>query len=157
MSRLPPAGTAPTLPSRDTRPSEAFGPVGGSGADTTRSARPDKPAPTPEIRPVVGEVVRTDYDVDLHELKQNETYDSISKQYYQDVRYAAALREFNLRRSDPSRGSVVHIPPIYVLKKSYPSLIGPPRPTTTTPPAAPASRNDMPPLPVRPVETRPGN
>ncbi len=76
-----------------------------------------KPAPTPDRTAV------TSFDVDLHEPKNGDTYSTISKEFYNDVKYAGALQEYNGGR--PLKTSVwVQVPPIHVLKKRYPQLIG---------------------------------
>jgi hypothetical protein len=80
-------------------------------ADTPTAARSTEPA-------------RTDFDVDLHESKAGDTYATISKQHYGDAKYAEALRTFN-RNAELGR-TTVEVPPIYVLRKRYPQLIGRP-------------------------------
>lgn len=65
----------------------------------------------------------TTYDVDLHEPTKTDTYGTISKDFYNDAKYAAALSEYN--RNRPLQGGLrVEVPPIHVLKKRYPQLIG---------------------------------
>jgi hypothetical protein len=65
----------------------------------------------------------TTYDVDLHEPTKSDTYATISRDFYNDAKYAAALSEYNGRRA--LQGGVrVEVPPIHVLKKRYPQLIG---------------------------------
>ena len=78
-----------------------------------------------EVKPVVvpDRAAQTSFDVDLHEPKKDDTYATISREFYNDVKYAAALQEFNGRR--PLQTSVrMEVPPIHVLKKRYPQLIG---------------------------------
>lgn len=83
-----------------------------------------KPIGTPDVKPSVPERAPvTSFDVDLHDPKAGETYASISKDFYNDAKYAAALQEYNARR--PIQGGFkVEVPPIHVLKKRYPQLIG---------------------------------
>jgi nucleoid-associated protein YgaU len=65
----------------------------------------------------------TTFDVDLHEPAKTDTYGTISKSFYNDEKYAAALSEYNGRRA--LQGGVrVEVPPIHILKKRYPTLIG---------------------------------
>jgi hypothetical protein len=66
---------------------------------------------------------QTSFDVDLHQPGKSDTYATISKEYYNDVKYAAALQEYNGRRSLQGSNHV-EVPPIHVLKKRYPQLIG---------------------------------
>ena len=85
-----------------------------------------KPAGSPEVKPTVAAPDRTavtSFDVDLHEPKNGDSYSTISKEFYNDVKYAGALQEYNGRRA--LQTSVwVQVPPIHVLKKRYPQLIG---------------------------------
>ncbi len=58
----------------------------------------------------------TSYDVDLHEPKAGDTYESISREFYNDTRYAAVLKTYN--RNKPLQGSgPIDVPPLHVLKR----------------------------------------
>ena len=84
-----------------------------------------KPAGSPDVKPAAApdRTAVTSFDVDLHEPKNGDSYSTISKEFYNDVKYAGALQEYNGRR--PLQTSVrVEVPPIHVLKKRYPQLIG---------------------------------
>jgi hypothetical protein len=84
-----------------------------------------------------------DYDEDMHSLKQNETYRSISKQYYNSDAYAIALQRYN--RDNPGQADYVRIPPIWLLEKKYADDItaNQARPVNYTPTAAePTPRNE---------------
>jgi hypothetical protein len=59
------------------------------------------------------------YDEDLHRTSGNETYQSISRRYYEDDTYAAALQQYN--RDNPAGSGYIRIPPIEVLMKRYPN------------------------------------
>lgn len=84
----------------------------------TAGATDPKPAAGPE------RATTTSYDVDLHEPKSGDTYETISREFYNDPKYAPALREYNGRR--PLQASVrVEVPPIHILKTRYPQLVGP--------------------------------
>jgi len=97
-----------------------------------------KPVNVPEVRPAI-----TSFDVDLYDPRVGDSYESISKEFYNDTRYAAALKEFN--RGKPLQGAgQVEVPPMHVLRKRYPQYVGG---TATT---SPASFPSAPP-PVRPV------
>jgi hypothetical protein len=76
-----------------------------------------KPAGVPERAPT------TSFDVDLYQPTAADTYETISRKYYNDLRYARALAEFNQRRPLQNQGPV-EVPPIHILKKRYPQLIG---------------------------------
>ena len=75
---------------------------------------------------------RTNFDVDLHELRAGETYESICRQHYGDTKYAGALQAFNQNR--PITSGSVQVPPMYVLRKRYPQMIGSFRPASAPPP-----------------------
>ena len=60
--------------------------------------------------------------MDLHRAKASDSYDSISREYYNDPKYAVALKQFNGGRALSSGGSV-EVPPIHVLKKQFPGSI----------------------------------
>jgi nucleoid-associated protein YgaU len=84
----------------------------------------NKPVGSTEVKPIVApdRAAQTSFDVDLHEPKNGDTYATISKEFYNDAKYASALQEYNGRR--PLQTSVrVEVPPIHVLKKRYPQLI----------------------------------
>src|SRR6185437_6794301 len=93
-----------------------------------------KPMGTPEVKPAVttDRAAQTSFDVDLYEPKPADTYATISKNFYSDAKYAAALQEYNGRKTVQSL-SRVDLPPINVLKQRYPQLIG--TAPTATPPA----------------------
>lgn len=78
----------------------------------------------------------TSYDVDLYELKANDTWETISQEFYNDKRYAAALQAANSNK--PLSGGMVDIPPIYVLKQKFQAPAGTRAPTSqVVPPASP--------------------
>ena len=82
-----------------------------------------KPAGSPDVKPAPDRTAVTSFDVDLHEPKNGDSYSTISKEFYNDVKYAGALQEYNGRRA--LQTSVrVEVPPIHVLKKRHPQLIG---------------------------------
>lgn len=95
-------------------------------------------AQTPPARPATGEETITDYDVDLHEVRSGDSYATISRNYLGDVRYAAALQAFNGNLPIPQAGKV-RIPPIFVLKQQYASLISRPAVANTADEWQPAS------------------
>ena len=85
------------------------------------------PAPvavTPEVKPlaVSQSAPKTSFDLDIHSVKASDTYDSISREHYNDAKYAIALKQFNGGRALPNSGSI-DIPPIHVLRKQYPGSI----------------------------------
>ena len=80
-----------------------------------------KPMTLPEATP--DRAASTTYDVDLYEPTKADTYGTICREFYNDAKYAAALAEYNGRRA--LQGGVrVEVPPIHILKKGYPQLIG---------------------------------
>ena len=97
-----------------------------------------KPMNLPEAKPTTptppDRTATTTYDVDLHEPTKSDTYGTISRDYYNDAKYGAALSEYNGRRA--LQGGVrVEVPPIHVLKKRYPQLIGAVVPASVSAPA----------------------
>lgn len=78
-----------------------------------------------EVKPagVVERTPTTSFDVDLYEPKAGDSYETISREFYNDLRYTRALAEFNRRK--PMQGSgPIEVPPIHILKTRYSSLIG---------------------------------
>lgn len=92
------------------------------------------PPPPSIVRPAVGGSVEViQYDETRHRCMANDTFESISKSYYGDERYAQALKLFNrnhalatdaMRGDQPLQaGNAVYIPPADVLNRRYPSSI----------------------------------
>jgi nucleoid-associated protein YgaU len=113
------------------------------GAVRVGPIKSEEPAPTTEgtARPLSPPAVGHDggYDEDLHRASGNETYPSISRRYYEDDSYAAALQQYN--RDNPAGSGYIRIPPIEVLMKRYPNAA--PKGGTRSPSTgvAPASLN----------------
>lgn len=83
-----------------------------------------KPSGSPEVKPTVPEIApKTNFDVDLYEPKANDSYESISMEYYNDKRYAAALKAFNSNQA-LTGGRFVAVPPMHILKKKFPGQVG---------------------------------
>jgi hypothetical protein len=83
-----------------------------------------KPAGEVGAPPAAGqEKPKTDFDVDLHQPKAGDTYESISKLHYRDARYAEALRLYNSGVA-LDRGIDVKVPPMYVLRQRFPQQVG---------------------------------
>jgi nucleoid-associated protein YgaU len=97
--------------------------------------------------------------VDLYEPKQGDTWESISREFYNDTRYATALKSVNFNKPLTS-GGTVDIPPLYILKQKFqtstrttssssqtsPVPGSAPNwapPATTTTPAAPSSGSQI--------------
>jgi len=116
-----------------------------------------KREPAPQPLPPASVSRDGGYDEDLHQASRNETYQAISKRFYEDESYAAALQQYN--RDNPGGGGYVRVPPIEVLMKRYPNAApkGGVRPASG---AAPASLNvtterDPSRSPVSPVASYP--
>ena len=122
MSQMPPPFVPPITP---------------TDPNAGRTIEYTKPINTPEARPAV-----TSFDVDLYDPRLGDSYESISKEFYNDSRYSAALREYNRNKSLQGAGAV-EVPPMHVLRKRYPLAIGGTAATPTSFPSAPP--------PVRPV------
>lgn len=104
---------------------------------------PSRPSPNPEPNPdPIGQVAPRNppsmtqpsnvefYDEDIHRVRPNETWVSISSRYYNDPSYANALLRYN--RGLPSGQSLgerpminqeLKVPPIWVLRKRYPDEV----------------------------------
>jgi LysM repeat protein len=130
-------------------PSSFNKPAGGT------EARPAAPsAGGLEVKPTAQSVPQTNFDVDLYDPKATDTYESISQDYYNETRYAAALRAYNGSR--PLQGGhYIDVPPIHVLKKKFPTLLGTPpagatgaAPRNSTSSTAPNWGAPPPPAPV---------
>jgi hypothetical protein len=83
-----------------------------------------KPAGGTDVKPGVAHTVpKTDFDVDLCYPTATDTYDTISQEYYNDRRYAAALSAFN-NYHPLNSGRAVEVPPIHILKKKFAKQVG---------------------------------
>jgi hypothetical protein len=120
-----------SLPKEDSRPGALSVPVV-SPIDAGPLKPLDPPAPRPEVkiegspsqtRPLPAAAVGHDggYDEDLHQASSNDTYRTISRRYYEDEAYAAALEQYN--KDTPRSAGYVRIPPIEVLMKRYPNAV----------------------------------
>ncbi len=90
-----------------------------SAAPALSPARGDNPLaatpPVPAERPPT-----TSYDVDIYEPKPGDSWESISKDFYGDARFAPALRTYN--RNKPLHGAgPVDVPPLYILRRLMPA------------------------------------
>ena len=85
-----------------------------------------KSAGSSEVRPAASAATverppTTSFDVGVHEPRDGETYESISEEWYNSKRLAAALRTYN--RNKPLQGQgPVEVPPIDVLRRKFPQL-----------------------------------
>lgn len=83
----------------------------------------NKPGGTSDVQPVAATAPKTKFDVDLHEPKLNDTYESISQEWYNDRGFAAALKAYN--RNQQLQGTrFIEVPPIHVLRKQFPGQVG---------------------------------
>jgi hypothetical protein len=85
----------------------------------------DPPAGDPFKRPVVADpppvaapAKKDTYDELWHDDK-GETFETISREYFHDPKYAAALKEYNRNRRD----KLIRVPPPWVLEERFPNLI----------------------------------
>jgi hypothetical protein len=116
------AGTPGTLPMIDPTPRPEVKPPApaGLGAPATFT----KPSGAAEVRPNVPETLpKTKFDVDLHNPTAGDTYESISKEFYNDARFAPALKAFN-KNLPLQGGRYVEVPPLHVLKRQFPTQGG---------------------------------
>jgi hypothetical protein len=112
----------------------------------------EKPAGGQAVKPVVAESPpKTEFDVDLYEAKDKETYESISQDYYNDKRYAAALQKYNRNKALHGAGPI-ELPPLLVLKKKYPTRVASaPGGSSGVVPSGATSADPVWAAPVRPV------
>ena len=143
-SLVPPvgAGRASTPEPMDLNPSPArpaTPAAGGSG--TGAKTEFVKPADSNTVTPVGGTIrpPATSYDVDIYLPKPNDTWEAISREYYTDTRFAAALRAYNQNRA-LAPGREVEVPPISILRQRYsPPAAGP---AAATPAGTPGASGD---------------
>jgi hypothetical protein len=122
---IPPSPTPGTLPMIDVTPKPkppAVEPTAPKGAGTPTTFT--KPPGAAEVSPGVPETLpKTTFDVDLHSPTAGDTDESISKEFYNDARFAPALKAFN--RNQPLQGGrAVEVPPLHVLKRKFPTQAG---------------------------------
>ena len=132
VTKPTPAPVAPETKVEPTKPSEPPAPA---SVDITPTASTEAP--------------RTDYDVDLYTPKAGETFETVSRAYYGDGKYAEALRAYNGGRPP---GTSIQVPPMYVLRRQFASAIGTPTepPAERIPPAAYPNAPTTPPAQFRP-------
>jgi hypothetical protein len=119
-------------------PPSEFGNSGGPSG-TSAANHLTKPPASPSVTPAtaIERSPTTSYDVDLYELKANDTWETISQEFYNDKRYAAALQAANPNKT-LTAGGWVDIPPIYILKQKFQTPAGTRTPIgQPTPPASP--------------------
>ena len=92
-----------------------------------------KPATSTTVVPAIERTPTTSYNVDLYEVKQNDTWESISQEFYNNKSYAAALKAAN--KNTPAPTGTIDIPPIYILKQKFST-----RPNTSMPISRPRRR-----------------
>ncbi|HEY1859266.1 MAG TPA: hypothetical protein VGG61_02875 [Gemmataceae bacterium] len=128
-------------------------------AGNTTEATPTSRVPT---RPATGANPRVEsFDEETYRPRQDDTFASISKRYYQTDKYAQALLLFNrehpraaegVRRDPPDlTGQAVYIPPIHVLEKRHGHAID----GYTPPPSNPIPVGRETPLRESPSASRP--
>jgi hypothetical protein len=116
-SLVPPIGSTLTLPPlpTDLKPTP---PPSTSSATITLV----KPAESGTVTPAGGTVRQptTTYDVDIYHPKANDSWEAISREYYNDTKFATALKAYN--RNKALTGTV-DVPPINIVKRYAPQPI----------------------------------
>jgi nucleoid-associated protein YgaU len=79
--------------------------------------------------------------VDVYHPKAGDTYEGISKSFYNESRYARALAAFNGNKA-LTGGGTVDVPPVHVLRQRFPQLTGTGGDTAPTLAATPVSAVD---------------
>lgn len=140
----PGAGGLPPVPPTDlsASPSAPLLPSAGPGSGSGARLEYTKPPNTPTVSPVANSerTPTTSYDVDIYEAKSGDTWEAISREFYSDTKYAAALRAYNLNKVLQTKTSV-DVPPIHVLRRASPqpsAVVPASRTGTTADPWAPA-------------------
>jgi hypothetical protein len=119
-SLAPSVETTPKLPAPPVELSPKLPAVPGSegakpGAEKIEFVKPaESSTAAPATRPPT-----TSYDVDIYHPKANDSWESISREYFSDTRYAAALRAYNQNRA-LTPGREVDVPPLHVLRRMNP-------------------------------------
>jgi hypothetical protein len=88
-----------------------------------------KPADNSAVLPIAGStrLPTTSYDVDIYHPKPNDTWESVSREFYSDTKYAGALRSYNEAKNQSLSRGTVDVPPIHVLRgMSAPPVAGTP-------------------------------
>jgi hypothetical protein len=122
---LPKKDLTPAPPSMNVEPIPAkndSAPTPVPSATGTSTPKANVPAavltPTPvDSKTAVDTKKDGDFDEDQHTQKPNESFRSISKQYYNSDAYATALQRYN--DEHPNQAGYVRIPPIWLLEKKY--------------------------------------
>ncbi len=111
----------------------------GGGGTAVHLTKPPASPPATSVT-AIERSPTTSYDVDLYEPKANDSWETISQEFYNDKRYAAALQAANKNKPLTS-GGMVDIPPIYILKQKFQTPAGTRTPTgqTSPPPSPPPS------------------
>jgi len=110
---VPAIGTPAAIPPTpmDLKPAPA--------SPTTPAAKIEfvKPAESGTVTPAGGTVRQptTTYDVDIYHPKANDSWEAISREYYNDTKFAAALRAYN---NGKALTGTVDVPPIHVLRRT---------------------------------------
>jgi hypothetical protein len=126
-----PAEFSPKLPAG---PGSEGARPGGEKLEFVKPAESGSATPAAATRPPT-----TSYDVDIYHPKANDSWESISREYFSDTRYAGALRAYNQNRA-LTPGREVDVPPLHVLKRWTPQ----PAPVAGSPPGrvTPAAGTD---------------
>ena len=120
----PPMELSPKLPAT---PSPESTRGGGEKIEFVKPAESTTPAAS--TRPPT-----TSYDVDIYHPKANDSWEAISREYYSDTKYAAALRAYNQNRA-LAPGREVEVPPLHVLRRMTPPAVTGSAPGRATPAA----------------------
>ncbi|MBX9579790.1 MAG: hypothetical protein K2X87_05730, partial [Gemmataceae bacterium] len=85
---------------------------------------PGGPTVAPGAAPPAAErPPQTSFDVDVYYPKPGDRYEAVSREFYADGRFAAALQAYN-RNRQLVPDQPVDVPPVHVLKKQFPQLTG---------------------------------
>ena len=106
--------TAPTVPGVFPSPSPEGGNTTGTNGATPNHTKPPV-GPSVTQTTAMERTPTTSYDVDIYSPKQGDTWEAISREFYNDTKYAAALRAVNNNVS--LSGGMVDIPPLFILKQ----------------------------------------
>jgi len=105
-------------------PAPALPPTPPALVPTPPAFTPTPPALVPTVTPAAGvRAPQTSFDVDMHEPRAGDTYESISKSFYNDARYGGALAAYNQSRP-LTAGRAVDVPPVHVLRQRHGQLVG---------------------------------
>lgn len=115
-SLVPPQPAERTAPIASSPPSPPVSAASNNNKAPATSAASTSPVSGASSADAPHRPPTTSYDVDIYEPKPGDTWESISRDFYHDPRFATALRLYN--RNKPLHGSgPIDVPPLHILRR----------------------------------------